>query len=219
MSRGDVWLARHPPVDARGLCYGRADVPLAGSVESAVEQLHGTLAGTPLLAVWSSPSSRCARVAKALAATCGAELHIDARLFEIDFGDWEGRPWSSVERDDGAAYARWMNDWKHAAPPNGETIATLTARVEAWLADLRASVARRDGIGSPAVIAHAGVIRALRVLIDGVQWEDAMSREVPHLGWQRWPLDPRPNPSLVHALSDGAAPPRSAPLAAGPRDE
>ena len=218
MSRVDVWLARHPPVDALGLCYGRADVPLAASAESAAAELHATLAGTRVSVLWSSPSSRCANVAKVLAQTRGVELRIDARLFEIDFGDWEGRPWSDIERDDGVTYSRWMNEWKHTSPPNGETIAVLTARVEAWLTDLRASAAPADYIASPVIVAHAGVIRALWVLVDGVTWEDAMARNVPHLGWQRLTLDPRPTHSPVRPVPDEVAPPCPAPLAASLRD-
>ena len=181
-----LWAARHPPVVARGLCYGRADVQLAESAERAADELRGTFPQAPCSVVWSSPSSRCASVAKVLASHWQADLRLDARLSELDFGDWEGRAWSSIEREEPAAFSTWMNDWKTAAPPGGESIEALAARVGAWLSELREGAFEQSAAGAPVVLAHAGVIRALLVLLEGLPWDDAMKRDVPHLAWQRF---------------------------------
>jgi len=179
----DLWVARHPPVVARGLCYGRADVQLAGSAERAADELRETFARTSCSTVWSSPSTRCASVAQMLARHWRADLRLDSRLFEIDFGKWEGRAWSSIEREEPAAFSLWMNDWRTAAPPGGESIQALTARVGAWLADLRGGAVDESATGAQVVLAHAGVIRALLVILEGLTWDEAMKREVPHLVW------------------------------------
>jgi len=111
-------VARHPPVTAPGLCYGRADVELAGSVEHAADELQETLARVATSSVvWSSPSTRCPSVARVLASRWQVDLRLDARLLEVDFGDWEGRTWSRIEGEEPAAYASWMSNWRTAAPP------------------------------------------------------------------------------------------------------
>ena len=123
--------------------------------------------------VWSSPSSRCADVARLLAEREGErlELRIDPRLYELDFGDWEGLRWDAIPEEPREA---WMGDWKRAAPPNGETLPALERRVRDWHGELDAG--RRQ-----LLVAHAGVVRSLWVIRERQTWDDAMSRSVPHL--------------------------------------
>jgi alpha-ribazole phosphatase len=95
---------------------------------------------------------------------------VDARLSELAFGEWEGRPYAELERD--AAFVRWMSDWREAAPPGGERLAELAARVLAWRADV---IARSEGL---LALTHAGVIRALRALDRGVTYDAVASERV-----------------------------------------
>ena len=71
----------------------------------------------------------------------------------------------------------WCADWQHAIPPNGENLAMLHARVAEWLSETTLSE-------KPVLIAHAGVVRTLRVI--AVLWEEAMSTPVRHLTWENW---------------------------------
>jgi alpha-ribazole phosphatase len=175
-----LWAARHPPVSAPGLCYGRTNVELIASAGDAADALEASFLSTSSI-VWSSPSTRCVAVAELLARRWGAELRVDARLSELDFGTWEGRAWSAIEREEPTAFTHWMENWKSAAPPGGESIEMLTVRIGGWLAELREDVSP-----TPVLIAHAGVIRALLVQIEGLTWDVAMKREVPHLAWTRF---------------------------------
>ncbi|MDR8915276.1 hypothetical protein FEP71_04576 [Burkholderia multivorans] len=54
----DVVLIRHPAVAvASGVCYGRTDVPLAGSADAAARLLHDRLSNRlPSQALWSESS-------------------------------------------------------------------------------------------------------------------------------------------------------------------
>ena len=188
MTGGDLWVVRHPAVAVRGICYGRTDVPLACTVEDASNRLQQSFPGTTRSILWSSPSSRCANVAVKLASSWRTPVRLDDRLVELDFGAWEGRTWSCIEREDGATYASWMNDWQNVSPPSGERLRDLTLRVDHWLAEQRARLSRAGSTWAPALVTHAGVIRALVVLLENVSWEDAMARDVPHLGWRRFTL-------------------------------
>lgn len=165
----DLRCVRHAAVDAAGVCYGRLEVqPLVAPAEASAR-----IDASGFDVVWSSPSTRCADVARALIEreSQRLELRVDPRLYELDFGDWEGLRWDAIPEVPREA---WMGDWKRAAPPNGEALPALEGRVRDWHDALE--VGRRH-----LLVAHAGVVRALWVIREGLTWDDAMSRPVPHL--------------------------------------
>lgn len=107
-------------------------------------------------------------------------MAIEDGLAELDFGDWEGRPWTTIATAEGDAYVTWLGDWQRVPPPNGECPRDIEARVRRWLMGL--APARTH-----ALIAHSGIVRALYVVIEKCSWPDAMSRPVQHLSWVGFP--------------------------------
>jgi alpha-ribazole phosphatase len=80
---------------------------------------------------------------------------IDARLLELDFGDWTGRPWSEI----GAAPVdAWCAAFVDHAPGGGETVGALLARCAAFAAE------HASGTAPCIVIGHAGWISAAQWL-------------------------------------------------------
>ncbi|MDR1163528.1 MAG: alpha-ribazole phosphatase family protein [Candidatus Accumulibacter sp.] len=139
-----VFLIRHPrPSIAPGLCYGRLDVDCEDPFPVA-EKLKGRLPEGAR--VFSSPLRRARRLAEALA----PEITVDARLAEIDFGEWEGKAWDSIDRKQLDAWAR---DLLGFVPPGGESVAQLRARAVEFAETLR----EKDAV----LVTHAGVLRAL----------------------------------------------------------
>jgi alpha-ribazole phosphatase len=155
-----LWLARHAaPLLQAGVCYGASDVAAdALATRQAAQALAGRLPRE--LAVRCSPLRRCRQLANALQALRPDLVPCeDARLAEMDFGRWEGRPWSEVARQE---YEDWTADFPGYRCGGGENVAALMARVAQALADTR-----RDG--SDALwITHGGVVRAVRLLVAGV---------------------------------------------------
>lgn len=153
-----LWLVRHPrPAVPAGLCYGRTDVPIE---EAHLDELLAALpARLPRdAAVYSSPLSRCLRLAHGLQRAGFAAPTVDDRLREMHFGDWEGRSWSDVPRPQIDA---WRDDLVGYVPPGGESVAALAERGASFIAGLRSGA--QDAI----VVTHAGVIQTLlRVLRD-----------------------------------------------------
>lgn len=183
-----IWTARHAPIAVNGVCYGRLDLPAATPAAEVAKVLEADLpvavaalqgSGT----VWSSPARRCREPADQLARALGLDHRESADLHELAFGAWEGRRWADLEREEGEAVSRWMADWERETPPGGETVAELEGRVAAW--------AREVGEGTHLLVAHAGVVRALDVVLGGRSWQEAMAQAVPHL---RWETTPRPLP-------------------------
>ncbi|WP_433929182.1 histidine phosphatase family protein [Sorangium cellulosum] len=207
---------RHAPVPLSGVCYGRLDVAAELSAEAAAAAIERALVDLCLRprAVWSSPLSRCAAPAAELAARLGAPHVVDERLLEIAYGTWEGRAWSDIERDDPIAYAAWLDGWERVGPPGGESALEVEARVRSFWRALGATSGAFSAPGTsgtsgtsgdvvdPAgarphlLVAHAGVLRALRVVACGASWIEAMSAPAPHLAPERFPL-PAPALSLA----------------------
>ena len=157
-------LLRHPSTDAKGLCYGRTEVPL--SAEAPAEILRALETTPPPRRVISSPARRCLELARELAGLHGLPLETDPRLLELDFGAWEGRPWSKIPRHESDP---WAEDPLRRAPPGGESFSALSARVTA--------IARAaDGA---TLVTHAGPIRALRIASGEVDFAAAFAAPVP----------------------------------------
>lgn len=137
-------LVRHPePAIEAGVCYGRLDVP-ARNVAAAAAKLRAEL--PPGLPVYSSPLLRC----RALAESLHPRPIFDDRLVEMHFGDWEGRRWDDIPRDQLDA---WAADIAGYAPPGGESPLALQRRA----LDFVASLATAEAV----VVTHGGVIRML----------------------------------------------------------
>jgi len=82
-----------------------------------------------LVRIVSSPAKRCTQTTKVIADRLNLEFSLDDRLFELDMGLWSGRPKSSVALDWSGDFECWLsNKWLYA-PPNGETLGELKARV------------------------------------------------------------------------------------------
>ncbi|MEM9304875.1 MAG: histidine phosphatase family protein [Pseudomonadota bacterium] len=159
---------RHAPIDAPGRCYGRADLLPSISHEAAIDRIPRDQDAN---LIWSSPAERCRGPGALQAARTGVSHRIDARLHELDFGQWENRPWDELPR---AELDAWGAAWEHEAPPGGEALPALEARVRGWHAELHPGARHL-------LIAHAGVVRALWVIRHGCAWPEAMDRPVPHL--------------------------------------
>ncbi|WP_158800096.1 alpha-ribazole phosphatase [Pedobacter sp. L105] len=159
----EIYLIRHTtPLIQKGLIYGHLDVPLAETFEEEKETVLWQL--PPVIdGVYSSPSIRCAR----LAAAISPAYQEDEALKELNFGDWEGKTWDTINRQDSD---RWMNDFVHLSPPNGETMLQMEERIlDFWNHVLQQPYQR------VAVVTHGGVIRILLARHRSIQLKDAFT--------------------------------------------
>lgn len=157
-------LIRHTRIlNPVGVCYGRTDLPLAPTFAAEATVVRGELGGIVSI-VYTSPARRCRQLAQTLGA---AEVCIDDRLLELDFGDWENRAWNDLPR---AEVDAWAANFVDNAPPGGETFRALAARVHAFRNE-----SSRDGA---IIVTHAGVIRAWLCAVHGRPLEAAFAYHV-----------------------------------------
>lgn len=148
-----VWLVRHLRTAVpEGVCYGATDVEAHGDPGREAAALIARLREDDPAAIYSSPLKRCRLLAERIGpAVC------DARLRELDFGKWEMRPWSAIDRGELDA---WRAGLEHRKVPGGESLGELASRAAAFLADLQAAAP-----ASACLVTHAGVIRVVGCLL------------------------------------------------------
>lgn len=145
-----VTLVRHTtPEISPDICYGSTDCDVASSFVQEAEEVLRRL--PPVKRIVTSPLLRCRRLANRIGEEMGLTPETDPRLVEMDFGTWEGLPWAKIPR---AELDQWADDFLHARPHGGESVAQLHARASSAVADLWTG-------DTPALaVTHAGVIRS-----------------------------------------------------------
>lgn len=164
-----LFLVRHPkPEVKQGLCYGDMDVPLAVGWEEGAEALAQSLSldfsDTSNLC-YHSPLTRAAQLADYLSE--GHSQPVSA-LKELDFGDWEGRCWQDISKQEIDA---WMDDIVNSAPYNGESLQVVADRVWHWWLSIKDLP-----IQNCVLVAHSGVIKVLVSLL--CQWPLAQAHRI-----------------------------------------
>jgi broad specificity phosphatase PhoE len=106
--------------------------------------------------LWTSDLARAAVTARIVGARIGLEPRPDPRLREGNRGDWEGRLFVDIARQDPAGYAAWMRAGAGFRFPGGESLQEHADRVWAALEEIRAEAPL------PAlVVCHRGSIRTV----------------------------------------------------------
>jgi ribonuclease H / adenosylcobalamin/alpha-ribazole phosphatase len=146
----------------------RVDVELSDEGRAQAGALAARLAGVAFERVVSSPLARARQTAEIVAAALHqpADLSIDRRLSEMDYGEWEGLTYAQIYERDGDRRRAWEVDPAGIACPGGESADDVAARARAFLTDLLAEHVDRHGgdtADTPPVlaVAHSSLNRIL----------------------------------------------------------
>jgi alpha-ribazole phosphatase/probable phosphoglycerate mutase len=174
-----VDLIRHgEPVGGRRY-RGQIDDPLSEKGWHQMREAVG--AHKPWQHIVSSPLSRCHAFAAELAAQRGLPLSTDARLMEVQFGEWEGKTADELKAQDPTIISRFRRDPIGERPAGAEALEDFAARVAAAWQDL---VAHHQG-KHVLVVCHAGVIRMVFAHVLGVPLPSTYRIDVPSAGITR----------------------------------
>lgn len=173
---GCSWhLVRHGETEwnrARRI-QGQSDPPLNehGSAQAArlSARLSVRQAGTAFSAVYASDLTRTMQTAEAVVGDSGLAVEPVPELREFAYGEWEGLTFAEAEaRDPGVFAERMMRQNAEYAPPDGESVGEVVARVRAFHDCVRA----RHGSGENVlVVGHGGSLPALLVCLLGIPAE------------------------------------------------
>ena len=140
---------------------GQTDAPLSELGERQAHAVGRRLATTPLAALVSSDLQRARATAEAIANHQPEQppIQVDADLREIAMGIWEGRLLSDIVAQNPELVVAWRADPERVAPPGGETVAQLHARITRALDRWQAGYPNADQ--SVVWVTHGGVIGVL----------------------------------------------------------
>ena len=156
-----LWLVRHAqPLIDKGICYGQLDVQAdLAETKKCAKTLQNILPRDAYL--FSSPLQRCERLAHELIGL-QPDLMVkkDARLQEMNFGQWEGRPWAEIDK---AELTAWTDNFAlYRVGGTGESLTQFLTRVASAFDELNPT---NDAVW----ITHAGVIRAASLIAQGIR--------------------------------------------------
>ncbi len=187
-----LYIVRHGQTDwnAEFRYQGQADIPLnetgRGQARRNGEALR-QVPGAASLDFVASPLVRALetmRLARAAIGLAPGDFRVDPLLRELHYGRWQGQLAADLATTDPEGLAARARDPFHWRPNGGETFAELMARTDAWLA----SVSR-----DTAVVAHGGVMRALRGRLLDLEAQGIPRLDVPQdrvlvlrKGWMDW---------------------------------
>ena len=162
--------ARHADYGVR--LSGRSDAPLNVEGLAQAEKLGAWLAKRGLSSVQTSPVRRARETAAAIARHAGVPAETHAALDEIDFGEWTGRSFASLEGD--AGWAAWNEARGSGRPPGGESQAEATARAVAHI-EARAAAGGGDTV---AVVTHCDIIRGVLCHYLGLPFDNLLRFDI-----------------------------------------
>lgn len=177
---GGLLLARHGETDDNLepiRVQGFRDTPLNETGRRQAHALAEHVAGWTIVSLWCSDLSRASETAQIVAARIGLPARPDARLREGWRGEWEGRLFVEIEREDPDGYAAWRRAGAGFRFPGGESLQEHSDRVAAALAEIE------SGGELPAlVVCHRGSIRAVLCRGDPRGLDAFHDYDVPNIG-------------------------------------
>jgi len=178
---------------------GRGDFPLTDlGLEQAAAAAAAIAERGRVDVIISSPLQRAWQTALAVAERTGAPLEADDDLAETDFGSWEGMTFAEV-------MARWpdeMSAWMaaaDAAPPGGESFASVAERVDAALDRLLLAYQSKKVV----VVSHVTPIKTMvcRAVLAPTAALFRIHLDVASVSEAAWFAD---GPALLRSLNDTA---------------
>lgn len=148
------WI-RHTSLQTDGsICYGHTDMQVSPQFEEEAREVLQRLQGKNYDQVYTSPLTRAVK----LASFCGyANAILDRRVMELNFGQWENRPWTELMGE--KTLDEWFATWHLEMPPEGENLQSLLDRVHDFIEEKR-----KERLTRIAVFCHGGVINSARYL-------------------------------------------------------
>lgn len=183
-----IFFVRHCEAEGntRGVLQGRSDCDVSGNSAKQLELVALRLRNEPFAAVYSSPLIRAYKTAQAIDRYHGLPIRKDARLVEIDMGDWEGRSWAEIEAENPPMLKVWKENTGEFVAPGGESVRHVQERM--WAAALE--IARQNPGRTVCAVSHGCAIRSLlcRAMglplgrIDEIPWCDNTAVSVVEFG-------------------------------------
>lgn len=154
-----IYLVRHGESEwnaAGDLYCGRTDIGLSSLGKKQAADAGEFLREVTFDAAYASPLIRARDTAEIILGDRGLPVETDERIFEGDFGEWEGRAKKDFIAEDPDSWNNWMaNPWETRAGRSGETAKEMYERAAAFFKEM----ASKHPDDTLLVVAHNNTIR------------------------------------------------------------
>ncbi|MGI6686150.1 MAG: alpha-ribazole phosphatase [Bacillota bacterium] len=167
-----LYLIRHGETEfnAKKACYGWIDCSLNQKGFQQAQKVAELLKDVSFDVVISSPLKRARETAAIVSKVSSEEIILDERLKELNFGSWEGKHYQRIEQEDPENWRIWINNWKEAAPPGGESFKDMYRRVEESIKDILEKYADESLL----LVSHQGCLRTIICVLLNMGYEGFM---------------------------------------------
>jgi len=150
-----LWLLRHPELEtgASEVAVGAGPAELSRRGRSQILRWMELLKDVDVELITSGPQPQCHDSARGLAESKGLEVVVDSRLRDQEMGQWQGRSWQEIMRDQDGAVRTFFSEFGDNAAPGGERLGEAVERMLQWWAETMPKVA-----GKTVVVVGSGTI-------------------------------------------------------------
>jgi len=154
-----LFLVRHGETDwnVTQRFQGQSDVPLNENGHQQAAAIAQRLAAEQIHAIYASDLSRAWDTASAIASHHEIDIAAEPRLREGSFGQWEGATYDELQQRHPEAVKAWHEDLGSFAPPDGETLHQLAARVASFYEHIQTKPQDETVL----LVAHGGSLQIL----------------------------------------------------------
>ncbi|MBI3259472.1 MAG: histidine phosphatase family protein [Ignavibacteriae bacterium] len=157
----DIYLVRHTSLNAdKAICYGQSEVHLASTFLQEASDTAKLIPDRHNAIFLASPVRRCVQLAEYLSRRPSQS---DARLLDLNFGDWELKRWEQIDQ---TALDEWMRNAINLPCPNGESYTDLFNRAVAFFDEVTSKNHK-----TVVIVTHASVIRCLLMYVLAIPFE------------------------------------------------
>ena len=159
-----LYLVRHgeSECNVQRRLYGRTDCSLTEKGCRQAREVGEKLVGEHIDLCISSPLIRAAETARLALAGRSVRIELDDGLMEQDMGEWENVYFPGLMEREPEVMQAMLFDWTQVIPPEGESFASVKARVAAALERIAAD--GRDTL----LVAHNGPLSTAMALLLGL---------------------------------------------------
>lgn len=158
-----IFLVRHGETDwnLQMRFQGREDIPLNEKGKRQALSLANYLKGEKLAAIYTSGLTRALETASIIAKPHNLSPLVVKGLEEIDFGEWEGKTYQEMDKQERIKLSSWLLSPETGEIPGGESFNEFINRVMGCYEKLLNFHCRENFL----IVTHAG---AIKILVAGI---------------------------------------------------
>jgi len=158
-----LYLVRHGEVEEsyHRIFGGRIDMNLSPRGQLQAHAVADYFEPLSLDGIYCSPMKRARQTVEPVLQSKNTEATILDGLREMDFGDWTGHRWESIQETFGVSAFTWLEQIEKGQVPHAEDGEALRNRIRPCVDQI---LAAHDG-QTAMVVCHGGVIRVILSLL------------------------------------------------------